>query len=246
MLSLVWRGIGFPVVWLVLPHAGNSDTAERIQLLDTFQALFGVANIECLLGDREFIGKAWFAYLKQQRIRFQMRIKRDTQVRNGEGKLVPAYRLFASTRINQMRVIGSARRMWGLELFLSGCRLRDGEYLILVSAHYCAEPGAEYKKRWGIETLFGALKSRGFNLEDTKLTEPERLSSLFAVLAITFTIAFVVGEWQAEVKGLKLTQQGYARKSVFRLGIDMLCRLLTNFEYFDVIAWKRVIKLLSC
>ena len=26
MLSIVWRGIGFPVVWLVLPKAGNSDT----------------------------------------------------------------------------------------------------------------------------------------------------------------------------------------------------------------------------
>jgi len=65
--------------------------------------------------------------------------------------------------------------MWGMELYLSGCRLKDGEYLILVSAEFCEKPHEEYLKRWGIETLFGALKSRGFNLEGTHIQDPERL-----------------------------------------------------------------------
>jgi hypothetical protein len=34
---------------------------------------------------------------------------------------------------------------------LSGCRLKDGEYLILVSAVFCEKPHEEYRKRWGIE-----------------------------------------------------------------------------------------------
>ena len=57
LLSLVWRGIGFPLVWFVLPHAGNSDTRERITLLTIFIDLFGVPDIQCLLGDREFVGE---------------------------------------------------------------------------------------------------------------------------------------------------------------------------------------------
>src|SRR5215813_12010052 len=64
---------------------------------------------------------------------------------------------------------------------LSGCRLNDGEYLILVSAEFCEKPHEEYQKRWGIETLFAALKSRGFNLEDTHIQDPERLSRLLAL-----------------------------------------------------------------
>ncbi len=95
-----------------------------------------------------------------------------------------------------------------MELFLSGCYLGEGEYLILVSANSVSEPAAEYKKRGGTETLFGALKSRGFNLEDTHLKEPERLSRLLALLAIAFTWAFVVGQWQAAVKELKLKKHG--------------------------------------
>ncbi len=66
--------------------------------------------------------------------------------------------------------------MWGLELYLSGCRLKDGEYLILVSAGFHEKPHEEYRKRLGIETLFAALKSRGFNLEDTHIQDPERLA----------------------------------------------------------------------
>lgn len=246
MLSIVYRGIGFPVVWTVLPKAGNSDTTERETVLEIFIDLFGAPQIACLLGDREFVGKAWFRFLKQQRIKFQMRLHRDTLVRNGRGKLVQACRLFASTRINQVLVISEARRMWEMELYLSGCRLRHGEYLILVSPEHSPAPEAEYKKRWGIETLFGALKSRGFNLEDTRIQDSERISRLMALLALAFTWAFIVGQWQAAVKELKLKKHSYPPKSIFRLGLNMLCRLVTNLECADLADWRKVIKLLSC
>lgn len=246
MLSIVHRGIGFPVVWTVLSKAGNSDTTERETVIEIFMDLFGVPQIACLLGDREFIGKDWFRFLKRHQIKFQMRLHRDTKVRNGRGQMVQAWRLFASTRIDQMLVIAEARQMWGLDLFLSGCYLGSGEYLILVSPEYLAAPNEEYAKRWGIETLFGALKSRGFNLEDTRLQDSERISRLLALLALAFTWAFVVGEWQAAVKELNLKKHGYRPKSIFRLGLNILCRLVTNLERFDLIVWRKVIKLLSC
>ena len=245
LLSIVWRNIGFPLVWFVLPHAGNSDTSERITLLTIFIDLFGVPDIQCLLGDREFVGKQWFAFLKQKRIPFQMRLKKDTLVKNGRGQFVPAWRLFANTRLNQVRVIPQARQMWGLELYLSGCKLKHGEWLLLVAADYQDDPATEYRKRWGIETLFGALKTRGFNLEDTRLTDEARLSRLLALLALAFTWAFLVGQWQAAVKELKVKKQGYPPKSIFRLGLDLLCRLVTNLESRDLLGWNRVIKLLS-
>jgi hypothetical protein len=136
--------------------------------------------------------------------------------------------------------------MWGMELYLSDCSLKDGEYLILVSAEFFEKPHEEYRKRLGIETLFGALKSRDFNLEDTKLQDSERLSRLLALLALAFTWAFVVGLWQASVKELKLKKHGYPPRSIFRRGLNILCRLVTNFERFDLGVWRKVIKLLSC
>lgn len=246
MLSIVYRGVGFPVVWIVLPKAGNSDTSERETVIEIFLDLFGAPNIACLLGDREFVGREWFRFLNRHRIKFQMRLHKDTLVRNGRGQYVQAWRLFSRTRINCPLVFPEVRQMWGMELFLSGCRLKDGEYLILVSPEFSEKPHEEYKKRWGIESLFGALKSRGFNLEDTHLKDPERLSRLLALLALAFTWAFVVGQWQASVKELKLKKHGYPPKSIFRLGLNLLCRLVTNLEHFDLVGWRKVIKLLSC
>lgn len=246
MLSIVYRGVGFPVVWAALPKPGNSDTLERETVIEIFVALFGAHNIACLLGDREFIGERWLRFLTARRIKFQMRLKRDTRVKNARGQFVQAWRLFAATRVNRPLVIPAAREMWGMDLFLSGCYLGAGEYLILVSPEYVPEPAAQYKQRWGIETLFGALKSRGFHLEDTRLQDPERLSRLLALLAIAFTWAFVVGQWRAAVKELKLRKHGYPPNSTFRLGLNLLCRLVTNLEHSDLVAWRKVIKLLSC
>jgi hypothetical protein len=246
MLSIVYRGVGIPVVWIVLSKAGNSDTSERTTVMEIFLDLFGAQNIACLLGDREFVGREWFRFLKRHRIKFQMRLHKNTLVRNGRGQYAQAWRLFCRTRINCPLVIPEARKMWGMELYLSGCRLKDGEYLILVSSEFCEKPHEQYKKRWGIETLFGALKSRGFNLEDTKLQDSERLSRLLGLLALAFTWAFVVGLWEASVKELKLKKHGYPPKSVFRRGLNILCRLATNFEHFDLVVWRKVIKLLSC
>jgi hypothetical protein len=64
MLSIVYRGVGIPVLWTVLSKAGNSDTNERTPVIENFLDLFGAQNIACLLGDREFVGCEWFRFLK--------------------------------------------------------------------------------------------------------------------------------------------------------------------------------------
>src|SRR5262245_57861898 len=88
MLSIVYRGIGIPVVWIVLSKSGASDTSERTTVMEIFLDLFGAQKVTCLLGDREFVGSEWFRFLKRHRIKFQMRLHRDTLVRNGRGQYV--------------------------------------------------------------------------------------------------------------------------------------------------------------
>jgi len=48
------------------------------------------------------------------------------------------------------------------------------------------------------------------------------------------------------IKELKLKKHGYPPKRIFRLGLNILCRLVTNVESRDFVTWQRVIKLLSC
>jgi hypothetical protein len=76
-----------------------------------------------------------------------------------------------------------------------------------------------------------------------------QVSNQFAIshlLSLAFTWAFVVGLWQASIKELKLKKHGYPPKSIFRRGLNILCRLVTNCECFDLALWRKAIKLLYC
>jgi hypothetical protein len=70
VLGIAYQGIALPLFWTVLDKAGNSNTAERVALLQRFIAVFGVNHIAALLADREFIGEDWFTWLQHQRIPF--------------------------------------------------------------------------------------------------------------------------------------------------------------------------------
>jgi hypothetical protein len=247
VLGLVYKGVAIPVLWMILDKKGNSNTAERKAIISEFIRLFGTDSILYLCADREFIGKTWFAWLKAEGIDFRIRVRDNTQIPNGRGKLVEGSRLFRCLALNQAVIFEKPRLVWGLELWVSGMRLASGEYLILVAPKYSATAIDEYAKRWEIETLFGCLKSRGFRLEETHVIDPERLKKLVALLALCFCWAHVVGEWLSRQKPIKAKKHGRLARSIFRLGLDHLRRILCNLsDRLQRIAFQQVIQFLSC
>lgn len=247
VLGIVYKGVAIPVLWTILEKKGNSNTQERMALIAEFVRLFGVGSILYLCADREFIGKIWFQWLMKNHIAFRIRIRENTQMPNGRGELVAAKRLFGHQPIDQPLVFDKPRRIWGLALWVSGMRLASGEYLIVVAPQYAARAIEDYAQRWEIETLFGCLKSRGFRLEETHVTEPERLKKLIALLALAFCWAHVVGEWLSRQKALKTKKHGRLAKSIFRYGLSHLRRILCNLsDRFQQIAFRQVTQLLSC
>jgi len=72
------------------------------------------------------------------------------------------------------------------------------------------------------------MKTRGFNLEDTHMTNHERVSKLVAVLAIAFCWAHKVGDWLHEAKPIRLKSHERPAKSIFRYGFDQIRRYLVN------------------
>ena len=246
-LGICYKGIAFPLLWSILEKKGCSDTAERINLLEEFDCLFGVDCISYLCADREFVGKKWFAYLSDKEIDFRIRVRANQKITNGRGQAVAARRLFSSFRIQQPVALKGARRVLGQKLYISGMKLRAGEYLLVASRQPTETAIADYARRWEIETLFGCMKSRGFCLEQTHVTAPERLKKLIVLLALAFCWAHVVGEWLIEDKPLKIKRHGRLARSIFRYGFDHLRRILCNLtSSAQQIAFRQVIQLLSC
>jgi len=77
VIAVVYQGVAFPVLYKMMPKFGNSSTRERIELMEEFIKLFGVESIDCLLADREFVGKEWLAYLNWRHIRYHIRIREN-------------------------------------------------------------------------------------------------------------------------------------------------------------------------
>jgi hypothetical protein len=205
VLGIAHRGIAIPIFWTVLDKAGSSNTTERIALMERFIAVFGVDKIAVLLADREFVGEDWFRWLQQQGIPFHQRLKCNTLIPNAWNRLRRADVLFGSLKPGQEYHLPGRRPVWGCFVHLSALRLEDGEWLIIASFNAPQAHAIEaYADRWQIETLFGCLKSRGFNLEDTHLVDPKRLGRLFALLALAFAWTYRTGELLHEQHPIRL------------------------------------------
>jgi hypothetical protein len=243
MLGIAHQGIAFPLLWMLLSKAGNSNTTERICLMNRFLRCFGVEKIDFFTADREFIGKAWFSYLLEKCIAFRIRIRANMLISNARGFLVPAHTLFRDLGAGQYKILQGKRKVRGIDLYVIGLRLPDGEYLLLVTDQHPQTAWDDYAKRWGIETLFGAFKSRGFRFEETHMTHPERISKLIAWMAIAFCWAHNTGEWLNERQPIEIKTHGRKAISLFRYGLDHLREMLLNInEAYQ--EFKNMVKLL--
>ena len=230
MLAVAHQGVAFPLLWVLLPKRGNSNTTERIDLVARLLKLFDRKQIAYLTADREFVGREWIKYLLQQPVPFRIRIRQSDCLSNGRGQAIKARVLFAELPPEQMHVLPKRRRLWGYWVYVAALRLKDGQLLVVVTSDSPATAITDYAKRWEIETLFGCLKRRGFELESTHFTDTVRLSKLLAVLTLALCWAHRTGEWLAQLKPLKFKKHGRKAKSVFRYGFDHLRQIMLNLS----------------
>ncbi len=247
MLGIVHDGVGvaYPVVWKMLKKKGNSNSDERMDLLDSFYERFPEAEIAFLTGDREFVGKQWLTYLLiEPTIPFRLRIRHSDRINNGKQDLRASI-IFANLKPGQTQVLSGRRWVWGRSVYVSALRLDNGELLIVVAPDPSQTAISDYGKRWAIETLFGMFKTRGFCLESTHFIDPERLSKLVALMSLALCWAIKMGEWLHQSNPIKIKKHGRLAKSIFRYGLDYLRSIfldldLKQSEFFDSL------KLLSC
>lgn len=233
MLSICYEGIAIPLFWRLLKKAGSTTAKEQIDLLCRFIHTFGKDSIQGVLGDREFPNKALISWLVEENIPFYLRIKGNVDVCIGRKKFKTSAQLFNHLAPYQQHVFGMNVHVFGQSLYLAGSKNSREDLMIVVTNQAPQNAIACYLRRWEIETLFAALKTKGWRFEDTRVIEPKRIEKLLVLLALGFVWAHRIGEWRASIKPIplkKLRNQKRPKNSFFRLGLDHLRDLLSNYK----------------
>jgi hypothetical protein len=225
VLSICLGDVGQPLLWTDLRHPGNSDTRKRIRITRRLLRLIDVKRIQCLVGDREFVGGDWFGWLLEAKIPFVMRLRENMKTTPEDGPMREAAAHFAMLRPGEWLDLGVCR-VCGVTMGVCGVRTRLNELLLL---GYSGVTGTEakgfYLRRWNIEAGFQKLKTHGFNVEDSRLRGGGKYERLMAVLAVGFAWCYAMGTWSVEVDGrpIRLIQRlGRLAESVFRRGREVL------------------------
>ena len=95
--------------------------------------------------------------------------------------------------------------------------------------------------------MFADAKSRGLNIEDTHITDPDKLATLLVVIALAVTWAYRCATRVMGRKAIPTQRHGRRQKSWFRKGFDALRKWILHQPGQALNAWiktcpKRALK----
>jgi len=238
-LSVYCQGIGIPLyIELLDNQSGNSNTAQRIDLLEKAIGLLGKSRITSVIADREFIGQQWIEYLLANGIGLFLRLPKSArfQVNGVERQATELLQTRNSCRLDNINVYGITGLSVAMEK-ITDEKTKTTDYLIVITNRMSYQAIRTYKRRWSIEVMFKKFKTDGFNLEATHIRQLFKLKKLLLLVCIAFALCLHTGFYcNHHLKKIPLKKHGYKQYSFFRVGLDYLQEILFKT---DQLKWKR-------
>jgi len=233
MVALAYRRRAIPIAWTwVKSTRGHSSATKQRALLAYVHELLPTGAQVVLVGDSEFGAVALLQQLEHWKWGYVMRQKGNVRVKlTGQ----PTWRRFESLAESG----APARWFPGAQLtrlhghsvnLLTWWKAGEKDPWLLVSNLPTLRAARRaYKRRMWIEEMFGDFKEHGFDLESTHLRHFLRLSRLTLIVAFLYLWLVAFGS-QVIKRGQRRLVDRNDRKdlSIFRIGLDMVGRLLTN------------------
>ena len=242
VLAIATRRYHVPLIWTVPGKAGNSNTKQRIALIKHYPGLFEAESIKCLLADREFIGLDWLTFLHEQDVPFIIRVKSNQYVTCEDGTRQSLRNLLRTCRGKRtfsahFGAAGDTDPMW---LNFAAKRIKGKELLIVATNRPARHALTTYSQRWAIECLFAEAKTKGFNLEDTRLSITKKVSLLIGIVALAMAWAAKMASKKPGTQKRPGKSHGRYARSIFRSGLDEIRRLLRTHPEQAFRHWPKI------
>lgn len=200
MISVIYDQRAMPIYFEFLPKLGNSDFTEQSRVFSRVLPLF--KNYQTIvLGDREFCSVKLANWLKEQKVQFCLRLKKNEFIQGedeiwqpldslglkpGISRFLPNIKVTKTQKIQGFNVAGKWKRA------LKGRSPEEG-WFILTNLTDLPSAINAYKKRFNIEEMFRDFKSGGYKLEDTNVSG-NRLISLILIISFAYSMATFQGQ----------------------------------------------------
>lgn len=207
-ITVAYGGRALPLGWVRVPHEGSSDLKLQQQLLNWFVECLpeGARRCTTIIADREFHSIHLATWIeKTLRLNFVLRIKAGTKVeflgdwyRAGDLATRGRTRIWDSIKVTMDGKVSHRVNLvtvWGCD--------QEEPWLLITNLGDAEKVRKIYANRFWIEEMFSDHKSRGLNLESTRLTDPDRIERLLVAVTLAYLWimeigAFVVnsGQWR--------------------------------------------------
>lgn len=197
-LTVAYGGRALPLGWVRVPHEGNSDLRLQQQLLRWFKSCLPEGARAVIIADREFHSIRLATWIeKRLNLDFVLRIKAGTKVEY-EGHWYSAGELASPkrTRIRKsVKVTMDLKATHRVNLATVWDAGQEEPWLLITNLSDAQKVREIYANRFWIEEMFSDHKSRGLNLESTRLTDPKRLERLLVAVTLAYLWIMEIGAW---------------------------------------------------
>lgn len=240
MVAIIYKKRAIPLVWLVYEGKKGHTTAERhIEALKLLEPLLSDEMSIVILGDAEYDTIEMLSWVTQN-THWDFAIRTDPRtLLTKNGKKFPARHLLSGENCRSIasQVLFTAKKFGPVQVVAWWEKPYKKPVYLVSTLHCVNEICRAYGKRFKLETLFSDQKSRGFHIEKSHLSDPERLARLLCAAAIAYIWMVYQGiiVSEDETKRSLIDRPNRQDKSLFRLGFDWLKVSLTKGFDFNVI-----------
>jgi hypothetical protein len=242
MLSVVFKNRALPLTWLVAEgNKGHFSEESHLILVEQVKEIIPEGTEIMFLGDGEFDGIDLQAKMESYGWKYVCRTAKDTILNQDDNSetfedlgVWPGGRIALSNVTITRSIYGPVQAIaWWDEEY-------DEPIYLISNLPMEDDPCDWYGKRFAIETLFSDQKSRGFHLQKSHLSDPERLAQLMIAACLAYIWMIYLGNLSKKEGWDKIIHRTKrCDLSLFQLGLRLLDYFL-NQEMEIPVTFNRV------
>lgn len=188
MASVVYRSRAIPLLWSVLKgKKGHLPEQQHCALIGRLQELIPLQAEVLLLGDGEFDGCELQASIRATNWQYVCRTASNITIYAHERVFTVRDLPLERGQAVALAEVEMTAKRYGPVLLIGVWETQYAEPLYLITSLSDAEVALEhYRLRFRIECMFADHKSRGFRIDKSHLSKPERLGRLLIATSLAY------------------------------------------------------------